>query len=102
MSDDNVRKVLKDFGLTESESEIYIFLSKYQALKGGDIAKSLHIQKGQVYRSLKGLQSKAIVELTLESPARFMAVPFETVLDLLVKTKREEASAVERTRRNSN
>jgi len=95
LSEETIKKVLKDFGLTEKETEVYLLLAKNQALKGGEIAKSLRMHKAQVYRSLKGLQDKSIVESTLESPIRFTALPFEKVLDFFAKVKREEAALID-------
>jgi sugar-specific transcriptional regulator TrmB len=99
MSEENIRKVLKDFGATEKEIEIYIFLAKHGILKGGEIVKATKTHKALVYRILGNLQRKGLVEATLESPARFTSVPFETVLDLSIKAKRDEAAQMERTRK---
>ncbi|MCW3999882.1 MAG: hypothetical protein NWE93_06560 [Candidatus Bathyarchaeota archaeon] len=95
MSEEAVRKVLQDFGLTEKETDIYIFVAKHGVLKGGEVAKQTHTSKALVYRILKSLQEKGIVESTLEFPARFSAVPFEEVIDLNVKSKLSEASRLE-------
>ena len=95
MSEEIIKKVLREFGLTDSESEVYIFLAKHRALKGGDIAKRLEAHRAEVYRSLKSLQGRGMVETTLESPTRFMAVPFERIIDLHVKAKRREAALLE-------
>lgn len=91
MGEESIQKVLKDFGLTGKEIAVYIFLAKYGLLKGGDIARQIKVNKAQVYHILKSLQKKGLVELTLESPTRFVAVPFATVLDLYIKTRQEEA-----------
>lgn len=90
-----IESTLKDFGLTDKEVEVYIFLGKRGALKGGDITKQLRIQKGQVYRTLKSLQKKGLVEATLEYPTRFTAVPFEKLIDSFIESKREEVALIE-------
>jgi len=90
-----IENTLRDFGLTEKEVEVYIFLGKRGALKGGDITKQLKMHKGQVYRTLKSLQKKGLVEATLEYPARFTAVPFEKLIDFFIKSKREEVALIE-------
>jgi sugar-specific transcriptional regulator TrmB len=95
LSEDTAKKILKDVGLTEKEIEIYIFLTRHGALKGLDITKRIKKHKAQVYNILKNLQAKGLVEPTLEFPARFTAVPFEKVIDLSVKAKREEAAFIE-------
>jgi sugar-specific transcriptional regulator TrmB len=44
---------------------------------------------------LKSLQKRGLIESTLESPTRFLAVPFETALDMFAKAKRDEAILIE-------
>jgi sugar-specific transcriptional regulator TrmB/pimeloyl-ACP methyl ester carboxylesterase len=90
------KTVLLDYGLTNKEADIYIFLAKNVVLTGGEIAKQTQIARPVVYRILKSLQTKGLVELTLESPTRFVAVPFEKALDLIIKTKKQESLKVER------
>ena len=73
-------------------------MGKRGALKGGDITKQLKIHKAQVYRTLKSLQKKGLVEVTLEYPARFTAVPFENLIDSFIKTKKQEVEQIEKTK----
>jgi sugar-specific transcriptional regulator TrmB len=94
LSQELIKKALRSFGLTEKEAEIYIFLAKHGVLKGGEISKQTKTQKALVYRILKSLQTKGLVESTLESPARFMAVSFEKVIDMNIRTKQEEAAHI--------
>jgi sugar-specific transcriptional regulator TrmB len=91
VSQEKVMKTLLDIGLTKLDSKVYIYLAKRGPQKGKEISKALKVQKPQLYRSLKNLQSKAIVSATLERPARFSAVSFEKVLDLFIRAKMEEA-----------
>ncbi len=100
MGDEKVRKVLKSFGLTEKETEVYIFLAKHGVKRSGEIAKGLKTHRAEVYRMLKSLQTKGLTQPTLESPTRFTTVPFETVIDSFIKTKREEAASVESAKRD--
>lgn len=95
LNEKDVIKTLRDFGLTENESKVYIFLAKRGIIKAGEVSTSLKMHKAQVYHILKNLQSKGVVELTLEFPMRFTAVPFEKVIELLIKAKKEEASFLE-------
>jgi sugar-specific transcriptional regulator TrmB len=92
----SIKKVLKDFGLTEKEAEIYILLAKSGVLRGGEIVARAKKHRAQVYRILKILQTRGLVETTLEAPTRFTAVPFETFLDLNIRAKRNEAALIEK------
>jgi pimeloyl-ACP methyl ester carboxylesterase/DNA-binding transcriptional regulator GbsR (MarR family) len=100
VSQKKAKNVLKDFGLTNKEAEVYIFLARHEVLTGGAIAKQTKIARSLVYRILKSLQAKGLVEPTFESPKRFMAVPFEKALDLIIKTRQEEALLVERAKKD--
>jgi len=100
VSQKNVKRVLTDFGLSDKEAEVYIFLAKHGVLKGGQIAKQTKIDRSVVYRILKRLESKGFVESTLESPTRFIAVPLEKALDIIIKTKEDEALFVRKARKD--
>jgi sugar-specific transcriptional regulator TrmB len=93
--EENIKRVLKDFGLTETEAEVYLFLAKHDALKGTEIARQIKKDKAQVYHILKSLQAKGLAESTLEAPARFAPVPFEKVVESTINAKREEAARIE-------
>jgi sugar-specific transcriptional regulator TrmB len=95
-----VEAILQDFGLTEKETQIYIFLAKHGIQRGGEIAKGTRTAKAVVYRILKILQRKGFVESTLESPIRYVAVPFETILDSNIKAKHEEACQIENAKKD--
>ncbi len=95
VGEETIDRILKECGLRQSEVDVYVFLAKHGTLKSRDIAKQLKKDKAQVLRVLKNLQSKGIVEPTLETPQRFSPVPFEKVLDAFVKAKREEANLIE-------
>jgi sugar-specific transcriptional regulator TrmB len=98
VGEETLKKVLKDFGLTDSEVEVYLFISKYGALSGTDVARLIRKDKAQVFRTLKNLQKKGLVEATLEVPMRFAPVAFEKVLELTIKAKKDEATRIESTK----
>jgi len=92
---ESIKTALKNFGLTEKELEVYLLLARRGVQKTGQIAKQLKMNKGLIYRLLKNLQKKGVVEATLESPTRYTAIPFEKVIDSYTKSKREEAERIE-------
>ena len=98
MSQERLLKTLVSFGLTQQDSQVYLFLSKTGLRRGRDLSTGLKITKQQLYRSLKTLQSKGIVNATLERPARFSAVPLEKVLDSFLKAKVEETQRLRQDR----
>jgi pimeloyl-ACP methyl ester carboxylesterase/sugar-specific transcriptional regulator TrmB len=99
LSREPIKEALKNFGLTEKETGIYIFLAKHGVLTAGEISKKYKMLRPHVYRILKSLQKKGVVELTLESPTRFFSVPFEKVLDKNIRIKKEEYVSLEKAKR---
>jgi sugar-specific transcriptional regulator TrmB len=87
-----------DFGLTQIDADIYLFLAKKGTQKGLEIRTALKLTKEQIYTSLKNMKSKGIISSTLEHPARFIALPFEKVLDLFIKAKVEETQRLQQTK----
>ena len=56
------------------------------------------MNKQLLYPSLKTLQNKGVVSVTLEHPAQFSAIPFEKVLDLYLKAKIEEVRRIQQSK----
>ena len=79
---------------------MYVFLAKHGALRSGEITKLIKMDKAEVYRVLTNLQTKGLVEKTIESPTRFISTPFERAIDSFIKYKRDEANLVERTKKD--
>lgn len=100
MSEETIKKVLRNSGLTEKEAEVYIFLARHDVRKGTEIARLLRKDKAQVFRILRRLQAKGFVEATLDVPTRFTIVPFENVIDSIVKAKQEEVSFIKETKKD--
>lgn len=98
MGEGTIEGVLSSFGLTKNEVELYVFLAKHGVLKCGEVAKGMKKHTAQIYRVLKTLESKGLVECTLEAPARFAAVSLETIIDQRIKAKHDEAALIEKTR----
>ena len=96
MTEERVFKTLTGLGFSEIEAQVYVFLSKKGIKRGRDISLALKMNKQQLYPSLKNLQNKGVVSVTLEHPAQFSAIPFEKVLDLHLKTKMEEVRRIQK------
>ena len=94
LGEENLRRILRDFGTTDKEAEVYIFLAKHGVLKGGEIVQRTKTHKAIIYRILKSLQKKGLIESSLEAPARFTAVPFGKVLDSNIEAKQEETARI--------
>jgi sugar-specific transcriptional regulator TrmB len=91
-------KTLVKLGFTEKDANVYVYLATEGPQRAIKIAEALKIYKQHLYRILKNLQSKGIINASPEYPARYSAVLFEKVLDLLIKAKMEQQQALQRSK----
>jgi sugar-specific transcriptional regulator TrmB len=92
---ERVLKALSKLGLTQREAEVYVYLATKGPQKAGNIAETLKLSKQYLCSTLKSLQNKRIINVTLKYSAQFNALPFETALDLLAEAQRKEAQHIE-------
>ncbi len=92
-------KTLVSLGFTETDAQVYFYLTTEGLQKAADITEALKLHKQQLYRSLKRLFRKGIVKTTLERPSRFsVALSIEKTLDLLIETKKEQTLELQASR----
>ena len=92
---ERVYTFFQNMGLSEKETRIYLILAKNGPAKASEIHQKLKIDRVQIYRLLRNLQGKGIIECTFEYPASYIAVPFRKLLNLQIRTKKEEAKSLE-------
>lgn len=84
-ADDEIERVLADFGLTPTEAIVYIST----VMLGGGTAKQISVSAGkeraQTHHALSKLQQLGIVESTLESPTKFRPIQIKEAVDHLFK-----------------
>jgi sugar-specific transcriptional regulator TrmB len=81
LKQERITRFLQDFGLNENEIRIYCLLSSSGPQKATTIAKSLRLQKMQVYRCLQDMENKGVVQIAFETPKRFAASSIENLLN---------------------
>ena len=82
-------KLLKEFGLSRLESQIFVGLLRSEGSKARDLSQQLGINRVEVYRILRQLVSRGLVTVTPSDPALFRAVhPKVAVLALIGETER--------------
>jgi sugar-specific transcriptional regulator TrmB len=88
-------KAIVSIELSETDARVYVFLALNGPHRAREISSRMNLYKAQLYRVLKSLQSKGMVNASPEYPARYSAVLFEKVLDLLIKAKKEQQQALQ-------
>lgn len=95
MDERRLYEILRELGLSKREADIYLYLSRRGPQKAQSVAVHLNIDRAQTYRSLTSLQEKGIVELTIEAPTRYIAVPVEPLLESHIKDRKNEVARME-------
>lgn len=95
MSLEQIVKTIVSIDLSETDAQVYVFLALNGPHRAREISGRMNLHKTQIYRILKNLQSKGIVNASPEYPARYSAVLFEKVIDLFVKAKKEQQQALQ-------
>jgi len=83
-------EILMNLGLTETEAYVYFYITRKGPQRARVIGEALSLYKQRRYRILKKMQRKGFIKAS-GYPACFSAVPFEKVLDLVIKSNIEEA-----------
>jgi len=81
MSNDHPRLALVNLGLTELESEIYMFLVENSPATGYRIASRINKPTANTYQALRAMLAKGVVLLEDSTPRAYRAVPTELLLE---------------------
>jgi sugar-specific transcriptional regulator TrmB len=91
----NIDQALSKFKLSKNETRVYLFLARFGAHKAQNIAENLGVHRTEAYKILKRLESQGLVTKIMERPMKFVAIPFEQVLENLIEERRQKIYQME-------
>ncbi len=89
-------QVLLSLGLTRIQSEIYRTLIRTGKADAKTICNNCNVPREEIYRVLKELQKKGLIESIIASPTKFEAIPKQEAMSILIKRKYDDYKKVER------
>jgi sugar-specific transcriptional regulator TrmB len=95
-----IEETLMSYGLLKNEIKVYLFLARAGQKKAGDIAESISLHRTETYRILRDLEKKGILFSIFEKPLKFMAVPIDKAIDLLVDAQKMKIRLLEKEKAN--
>ncbi len=98
MTYERISEILKNFGLTQLEREIYLTLTIHGPQMRKEIADALKLKKNLLEKPMKQLQNKSLVRVTIGRPAIFSVVPLDQALNSLVEKENKQADNLEKKR----
>jgi sugar-specific transcriptional regulator TrmB/predicted hydrocarbon binding protein len=78
---------LVEGGLEEKFAKILTAINGHPPLKASEIGRMNGISRMDAYNSLKKLQDKGLVKVTMEKPMRFTGIPITDIFKQLIKTE---------------
>ncbi len=97
---ERVNVILKSFGLSDIDIQVYIFLAKKGPQIEGELEKNLDLDKYKLHSSLRSLKRKSLIRVVSDQKPSFSAIPFEKVLDMVTKLRIEEAEGIQHQKEN--
>lgn len=76
----NINSLLEDFGLTESQAKIFIFLYKYWTKTASTVAKSIWWERTNVYKTMKNLVNKWIISEITKNGVKYFFVANKNII----------------------
>lgn len=91
----SIDQALSKFKLNKNEVRVYLYLARFGAHKAQSVAEALGVHRTEAYKILRRLEEQGLVTRVMERPMKFLAVPFETVLDNLIEERRQKVYQME-------
>lgn len=95
LSREEIVEQLQAFGLLKNEVHVYFLLSKAGTSTAGVIARTLGTNRMGIYRTLKALEEKGLVESTVGRPSKFVALPVSDFLNRHIEEVKAKTSSLE-------
>jgi sugar-specific transcriptional regulator TrmB len=95
LSRERIVKTLEGFGISHDDIEVYMYLAKKGPKEENGLAKALQLTNQQLWKSIKNLKNKELVNSEPKQPTLYTALDFENALELLIRKKIEQAKNIE-------
>jgi sugar-specific transcriptional regulator TrmB len=88
-------QLLTQIGLTNTQAKLYMALLKLEEADGRTLSKKANVPRQEVYRTLRELQEKGLVEKEITTPYTFRASPLEYGLQILMMQRLEQFKEIQ-------
>jgi sugar-specific transcriptional regulator TrmB len=91
----SIDHALSKFKLNRNEIRVYLYLARFGAHKAQSVAEALGVHRTEAYKILSRLEEQGLICRVMERPMKFVAVPFENVLNNLIEERRQKIHQME-------
>ncbi len=89
-----INQILKNIGLTENESKVYLELLKLGEVLASRIAKETNINRSLVYRILESLKEKGLISFVIKENRSYFSAMNPNNLKKLIEEKRQDLEEI--------
>jgi sugar-specific transcriptional regulator TrmB len=93
---ETIEKAFHRLGLSKNEIRVYLCLARTGEHKASEISETLSLHRTETYRILRDLEKKGLISSVFEKPLKFIGIPFQKALDILIETKKLRLSLLEK------
>jgi sugar-specific transcriptional regulator TrmB len=86
---------LTEFGFSEDEAEIYVFLAAMGPTPARLVARRFDINRMKAYRTLKDLEERGYIQRIMGRPIKFVVEPIKNILDEQLVEARDKLEKME-------
>lgn len=94
MSMERVIKALENLGLSRTDAELYVYISRNGPQTETDLKYSYKMKNEKLKFCLKKLYKKGLIEKSSDQPALFFSVGFKKAFELLINFNMKKAQKV--------
>lgn len=91
---------LERVGLGRYEALVFVSLARSGAATAGELARASGVNRVQTYRALESLESRGLVEVTLDRPRKYAARAINDVFEMIAEEKRSELEQLDAVRKS--
>lgn len=91
----DVLSLLQSFGLTRTQAQIFIYLTRMGASSISILSNALKTNRMNIYRNLRKMQNIGLVNVIPGRPMKFSAVPAAAALEALLSAARNKVLEME-------
>ena len=93
---DNFSNLVKPYGLSEEESNVYVFLLRTGFTTALELSRRLHLGRTKVYRLLDSLRHKQLAEFKLQARGMLFGATHPSKFQHLVSEREQEVSTLQK------
>lgn len=91
---------LERCGIRRYEAVTFLQLAKLGTVSAREIARATGVSRVQIYRALNALETRGLVEVTLDRPRRYIARDLTEAFEIMIEERRTQLATAEQVSRS--